>query len=166
MTAALKTNRRLILPILPKRPVNTNMPVTHIDVSAMPNTNMYALMLVVILRKYTATTNTFPGVPKMHNHMITRSYVESGNVNTILDDRLVTFFPAIGNVSPERDPLYSPDMLPDAMAVILKLTTVYMLLRRKSIISVRVSQLCTYRCCITQWSDFLLFIMLLLTTMT
>ena len=75
---------------------------TQIVVSAMANAKMYALIDVVILRMYTATTNRFPGMPRMHIRRTIRLYVESGKVNV---DSLATFLSEFENVCSEMDRL-------------------------------------------------------------
>ena len=102
MIHALKTYKIMTDPTLTSRTVYMIVKHTHIVVSAMPSANMYALIDVVILRMYTATTNRFPGMPRIHIARTILLNVESGKANV---DTLVTFLSEFENVCSEMDPL-------------------------------------------------------------
>ena len=91
--------------------VITSMQLKHIDVSAIPNANMYALMDVFILLKYTTTTNIFPGVPRTHSKIRSMSTVEIGKLSVVLDDSLMKFVSECVNVSAEMNPLLKTEIL-------------------------------------------------------
>ena len=111
-----KTLAAASFPMLPRLIVSKNAKHTHIDVSATANANIYALIGVVILRRYTTITNRFPGVPRTHKIMFTKSNVA---LNAVTVGSLGEFLSKFINGSFERHVTFTSDSLHGSMSLVI-----------------------------------------------
>ena len=101
----LKTYTSKSNPILQMRTMFPTVTHTHVVVSAMPKAKIYALVDVVFLRIYMATTNRFLGMPKTHIRTIILLDVENCKQDPPFVESLAIFLSEFKNVCSEVDRL-------------------------------------------------------------